>query len=107
MIIESNAPGLLALALCCGLVLGMIYFGGLWFTVRKIPVSSSPQLLLFGSLLLRLGLCLGSFYLLLLQGRQLLVTAMIGFLLVRFYWLSVASKPGSQCTPLCQRQTKA
>jgi len=38
-----------------GMGLGILYFGGLWLTVRKIPTSPHPQKLLLLSTALRLG----------------------------------------------------
>ena len=45
---------------CCsqelaGLVLGAIFFGGLWWTVRKGLSSQQPALWFLGSMLLRMG----------------------------------------------------
>jgi F1F0 ATPase subunit 2 len=44
-----------------GLILGLLYFGGLWLTVRRLPTTRHPISLAIGSLVLRLGLCLGGF----------------------------------------------
>ena len=46
-----------------GLGLGLLYFGGLWLTVRKIPTSRNPQKLLLLSTVLRLGTTLFVFFL--------------------------------------------
>jgi F-type H+-transporting ATPase subunit a len=53
---------LLALALIAGLVLGAIFFGGLWWTVRKGVFSKSPALWFLGSMLLRMSIVLAGFY---------------------------------------------
>ena len=52
----------LALALAAGVLLGAIFFGGLWLTVRKGVSSKQPALWFFGSLLLRMSIVLGGFY---------------------------------------------
>ena len=52
----------LALALAAGLLLGAIFFGGLWWTVRKGVSSQQPALWFFGSLLLRMSVALAGFY---------------------------------------------
>ena len=43
----------LALALLAGVALGAVFFGGLWWTVRKGVSSKHPALWFLGSLLLR------------------------------------------------------
>lgn len=48
-----------------GVLLGLLYFGGLWMTVRRLPTTRHPIQLSIGSLILRLGLCLAGFTLLL------------------------------------------
>ena len=51
----------LVLALVTGLLLGAIFFGGLWWTVRKGFSSKQPALWFVSSLLLRMVLsCLVS-----------------------------------------------
>jgi F1F0 ATPase subunit 2 len=53
----------LAPPFAAGLVLGTIFFGGLWWTVRRGLAAEQPALWFFGSLMLRMGLVLGGFYL--------------------------------------------
>ena len=50
------------LALVAGVLLGAIFFGGLWWTVRKGVSSKQPALWFFGSLLLRMSIALAGFY---------------------------------------------
>ena len=45
---------ILVFALVAGLLLGAIFFGGLWWTVRKGVFSKSPALWFLGSMLLRI-----------------------------------------------------
>ena len=52
----------LTLALLSGVLLGGIFFGGLWLTVQKGLTSKRPALLFFGSLLLRTGVVLAGLY---------------------------------------------
>jgi F1F0 ATPase subunit 2 len=51
-----NEVSLLALALSAGLLLGAIFFGGLWWTVRKGASSEQPAFWFLGSLLLRMSI---------------------------------------------------
>ena len=43
-------------------MLGAIFFGGLWWTVRKGVSSKQPALWFLGSLLLRMSIALAGFY---------------------------------------------
>lgn len=52
----------LALAWVAGTLLGAIFYGGLWWTVRKGVSSTQPALWFFGSLMLRTCVTLAGFY---------------------------------------------
>lgn len=45
-----------------GVALGGLFFGGLWWTVRKSMYSTRPALWFLSSLLLRMALTLSGFY---------------------------------------------
>ena len=49
------------LAALAGLLLGAIFFGGLWWTVRKGLSSRRPALSFTASLLLRMGIAIAGF----------------------------------------------
>jgi F1F0 ATPase subunit 2 len=68
-----------------GLVLGATFFLGLWWTVRRIPGSSHPGLLVGTSLLIRMA-TVGALLLLLIRGSGWLagVAALAGMLLARW-----------------------
>ena len=53
---------LLAPPFAAGLLLGALFFGGLWWTVIKGVRSQRPALWFFGSLILRLSITLEGFY---------------------------------------------
>jgi F1F0 ATPase subunit 2 len=53
----------LVLAWLAGCTLGGMYFGGLWWTVRRGLSAERPALWFMGSLLLRLCVVLSGFYL--------------------------------------------
>jgi F1F0 ATPase subunit 2 len=46
--------GLLVLGFVAGLVVGLVFFGGLWWTTQRLATSSRPGLLMSVSLLGRL-----------------------------------------------------
>ena len=84
---------LLALALVAGLVLGAIFFGGLWWTVRKGISSRSPALWFLGSMLLRMGVVLAGFYFVGRGDWQRLVTCLLGFIIARFIVMRLTRPP--------------
>jgi F1F0 ATPase subunit 2 len=66
-----------------GMALGGFFFGGLWWTVRSSVSSPRPGLLIFVSLLLRLGMTLAGFYLVAGGHWQPLVACLLGFVVAR------------------------
>ncbi len=45
-----------------GIVLGLIFFGGLYYTTKNLPISKSPALLMFVSITLRMIVLIGGLY---------------------------------------------
>lgn len=70
-------------ALLTGVVLGMLFFGGLWWTVRKGVSSARPVRWFFGSLLLRTCLTLVGFYVVSDGHWETLLVCLLGFTLAR------------------------
>lgn len=81
-----------ALAGLAGVVLGTIFYGGLWWTVRRGVSARSPALWFTGSLLLRLGLVATGFYWVGAGHWPRLVTSLAGFILARILVLLVTAK---------------
>lgn len=79
----TNEALALALAGLAGGALGAIFFGGLWWTVRKSLSASQPALWVFASLLLRMGLTMGGFYVVSGGGWQRLLACLAGFIVAR------------------------
>lgn len=69
--------------LAAGAGLGAIFFGGLWLTVRRAMGSPRVALWFFGSLLLRMGIALGGFYLVCGSDWRRWLAALLGFVLAR------------------------
>ena len=80
----------LALAWLAGGALGAIFFGGLWWTVRKGVSSPRPALWFFGSLLLRMSIVLAGFYFVSGGQWKRLVACLVGFIIARVVvtWLT-------------------
>ncbi len=73
----------LLIAFPAGIALGLFYFAGLWMTVQRLPSARRPALLTFGSLFLRLSICVLGFYLVMGGRWDRLISALLGFLLMR------------------------
>ena len=83
----------LVLALVAGLVLGAIFFGGLWWTVRKGISSKSPAFWFLGSMLLRMGIVLVGFYFVGRGDWQRLVVCLLGFIIARIIVVRLTRTP--------------
>ncbi len=75
-------PGL-ALSAAAGAVLGVVYFGGLWMTLRLLQQVRSPALLVFGSFLARSLVVVAGFLVVAGPHWQRLVAILVGFLVAR------------------------
>ncbi len=73
----------LLLAWLAGGVLGGVFFGGLWWTVRQGLSAARPALWFFSSLLLRLSIVLAGFYLVARGHWQRLLVCLLGFVIAR------------------------
>ena len=73
----------LVLALVTGVLLGTLFFGGLWWTVRKGVSSKQPAFWFFGSLLLRTSIVLVGFYFIAGGRWERLLVCLLGFVMVR------------------------
>jgi len=76
---------MLLVALVMGVLLGALFFGGLWWTVRKSLASQRPALWIFSSLLLRMGVTLIGFYWVGGGHWERLLLCLLGFLVVRLF----------------------
>ncbi len=73
----------LVLALVTGVLLGAMFFGGLWWTVRKGVSSKQPALWFFCSLLLRTSIALAGFYFIARGHWERLLMCLLGFYIAR------------------------
>jgi F1F0 ATPase subunit 2 len=67
-----------------GVGLGVFFFGGLWWTIRRAKTAPNPMLLLLGSFIARAVLTLAGFYVLSGGRWEQIVVAILGFLVTRF-----------------------
>jgi F1F0 ATPase subunit 2 len=73
----------LVLALVTGLLLGAMFFGGLWWTVRRGFSSKQPALWFLGSLLLRTSIALAGFYFVARGRWESLLVCLLAFVMAR------------------------
>ena len=78
-----SETAILALAWLAGGVIGMFFFGGLWWTVCKGVSAQRPGLWFFGSMLLRMGVTLAGFYVISNRHLDRLLVCLLGFFLAR------------------------
>jgi F1F0 ATPase subunit 2 len=78
-----SEPIPVALALAAGMLLGALFFGGLWWTVRRGMASPSPALWFLCSLPTRLGVVLTGFYYVGGEDWQRWLPCLVGFMLAR------------------------
>lgn len=73
------------LAAVGGAILGLFYYAGLWFTLRRLPQQANPALWVFGSFILRLAVSMAGFYFILGPDRNLprLGVALLAFIIAR------------------------
>ena len=78
-----NETLMLMLVWAAGVLLGAIFFGGLWWTIRKGVSSTRPALWFLASLLLRMSIALTGFYFVSGGHWDRLVLCLLGFIMAR------------------------
>ena len=83
----------LVMAGIAGLLLGVLFFGGLWVTVYKGATSERPALWFFGSFILRMSVALSGFYLVSGGHWLRMLTCLLGFALGRILVMRLTRLP--------------
>jgi F1F0 ATPase subunit 2 len=88
-----NNAEILILAGAAGVLLGVVFFGGLWWTVRRGVASQRAPLWFLVSLLIRTGIGLAGFYF--VSGGQWdrLLACLLGFTIARFIVTRLSRPP--------------
>ena len=73
----------MALAGAGGIILGLVHFGGLWWTVQHLSETRRPAVLLLGSFIVRSSIVLGVLYFIMHGNVLRLLPAMAGFIISR------------------------
>lgn len=72
------------LAFIVGMALGIFFFGGLWFTVKKAVTAKIPAIWFFSSFIFRVSVVMLGFYFISPGGWQRLIVSLLGFIVARF-----------------------
>lgn len=79
--------------LVTGVLLGGMFYGGLWWTVRKGVSSQRPALWFFGSLLLRMSIALAGLYFVADGYWVRLLVCLLGFVAARLIVTRLTRSP--------------
>ncbi len=72
------------LAFGAGIILGLLFFGGLYITVQKLETSKNPALIMILSFILRMAVLVVAFYFISKGGYKEVLFALAGVILTRF-----------------------
>ena len=80
-----------------GILLGLFFFGGLWWTVRQGLGSKYAALWFMGSMLLRTSVVVLGFYVVLGDDWRRLLAGLLGFVIARLCvtWLTRGVEPSA------------
>jgi len=79
-------------ALSAGMLLGAVFFGGLWWTVRKGVSSPRPAAWFLGSWLVRTGIILAGFYFASGCHGDRLLACLVGFVIARLLVIRLVTR---------------
>ncbi|MBN2292710.1 MAG: ATP synthase subunit I [Pirellulales bacterium] len=89
-----NETSSLIMALAAGGGLGIIFYGGLWWTVQKGVSSKQPALWFSGSLIMRMSITMAGFYFV-SNGQWIrMMASLLGFVIARFMVTRLIGPPG-------------
>ncbi len=81
-----------AFSMLAGAGLGVLFFGGLWWTVRKVVSSSHSMVWLLASFVVRMAVTVAGFYFVGDGHWQRLLAALLGFVVARIVVTRVTQK---------------
>jgi len=93
---------ILAFALFAGILLGTIFYGGLWWTVRRSLASKNLGTWLIGSFLLRATITVSGVYFVSRDDWRSLLTCLLGFLIGRIVVTRLTRAPRDAKTRLAE-----
>lgn len=81
-------------AFAAGLGLGAFFYGGLWWTVQRLPAIRHPAVWMLSSFVLRTGVVMAGLYLLMAGDWRRLALAVGGMLLARLGAVRIMQRAG-------------
>jgi F1F0 ATPase subunit 2 len=84
---------ILSLLLGAGLLLGVFFFGGLWWTTTRAVVSRFPTLWVFGSFVVRVSCTLTVIYFVSRNHWERMLICLLGFIIARIIILRYIKTP--------------
>lgn len=87
-------------ALIAGLALGALFFGGLWFTVKKAIQAKIPALWIIGGFVTRMAIALTGFYFVSQGDWRKLLSCLLGFIAARIIVLQITKRIDRKRLPL-------
>ncbi|MFT5351352.1 MAG: F1F0 ATPase subunit 2 [Planctomycetota bacterium] len=97
----------LLFALVAGVLLGMFFFAGLWWTVRKLDHTEHIALLFLASLLFRSSIVLLGFYFILGDNWKHLLAGLCGFIIARKLLFMLVKSEAQQSGLISQKADHA
>jgi len=92
----TSEPIYLALASGVGLLIGSLFFAGLWLTTQRLTTMNYPALLMLFSFVLRMALVLGAFFLVGQGHLDRMLFCLMGFLIARFAVMRITREKNDQ-----------
>ena len=83
----------MSVAIGCGILIGLLYFGGLWWTVNQLPETERPLAFYLTSVVVRMAIIAACLVLTLQFGVAHLVLAVVGFFAARLFLVYRSSIP--------------
>jgi len=80
------------MVLIAGMLLGALFFGGLWWTVQKGLSARQPALWFGASMLVRTAVVLAGFYFVAGPDGKRLLVCLLGFIIARFVVIRLTAK---------------
>jgi F1F0 ATPase subunit 2 len=94
-------------AIAAGFVLGALFYGGLWWTVRHAADFHRPALIVLGSALLRMAAAWGGFYAVAGGEWSRVLLCLLGFLVARLAVTWATRLPAPSPSPSAPTPTQA
>lgn len=89
-----NEFGVVAGSLAAGIFLGLLFFGGLWWTVHRGLTAANPAIWFGLSALLRMAIILAALYYIARSGWPSLLVCLCGLLVARVVVARLTRKVG-------------